>query len=108
MTNDDEVYLIAQLEVTDRDALMRDYAAPLQPLNEKHGVSVVAASAQVQVLEGEYQGNLTVVLKFPSAAAQKAWYEDPAYQPLINRRQELTNSANSSLIVVPTVPGASS
>ncbi|MEO0421168.1 MAG: DUF1330 domain-containing protein [Pseudomonadota bacterium] len=105
MTDDHEVYLIAQLEVSDRDTFMRDYAGPLQPLNEKHGATVIAASAQAQVLEGEYDRNLTVVLKFPSAAAQQAWYDDPAYQPLIQRRQELTNTDGSTLIVVPAAQG---
>ncbi|MEO0974764.1 MAG: DUF1330 domain-containing protein [Pseudomonadota bacterium] len=106
MSDQNEVFAIAQLEVTDLETFMRDYAGPLQPIRAKHGVVVVAASSETKVLEGEYGHNLTVILKFPSAQAQEAWYADPDYQPLIKRRQELTLAANSRLVVLPAVPGA--
>lgn len=95
------VFMIVMLDVTDFDALMSDYAGPLQAHHAKHSVEVIVATPATTVLEGEYTKNLTVVLKFPSADAQKAWYEDPDYQPLLKRRWELTDRSNSIALVAP-------
>ncbi len=106
MSDENEVCVIAELQVTDHEAFMRDYVGPLQPINEKHGVTVFAASSNAEVIEGEYDQNLTVILRFPSAQAQQAWYADPEYQPLIKRRQELTDTTRSRLVVVPIFGGS--
>ena len=95
------VYLLAQLEITDMEAFFRDYAMPLQPLNQKYGVEVLVGTPEVTTLEGDYDKNFTVVIKFPSAEKQAQWYADPDYQPLIAKRQELTNIGNSTLVVAP-------
>ncbi|MEM6616709.1 MAG: DUF1330 domain-containing protein [Pseudomonadota bacterium] len=99
MTN--PVYMIVMLDVTDMDAFMRDYAGPLQSHHAKYGVETVIATPAPQVLEGQYDKSLTVVLKFPSAEAQRAWYSDPAYQPLLKRRFDLTDTDSSVALVVP-------
>ena len=40
-----------------------------------------------------------VVIEFPSMAAAKAWYSDPAYAPLIKLRQ---SGSDLDFILVPT------
>lgn len=97
----DPVYMIVMLNVTDMDAFMRDYARPLQPHNAKHGVEALVATGAPRVLEGSYDKSLTVVLKFPSSEVQQAWYEDPEYQPLLQRRFALTDTDSSLALVVP-------
>ncbi len=95
------VYLLAQLRVTDMEGFFERYAAPLQPINQRHGVEVLAGTPSVSVLEGDYDRNLTVVLRFPSAEAQQNWYADTEYQPLKEARLKLTDPAASTLIVAP-------
>lgn len=95
------VYMIVMLDVTDMDAFMSDYAGPLQTHHAKHGVETLVATPTPEVLEGSYDKTVTVVLKFPSAEAQRAWYSDPDYQPLLNRRFELTDTTNCIALVVP-------
>lgn len=98
---DTPVYMIVMLDVTDMDAFMRDYAGPLQVHHAKHGVETLVATPAPKVLEGSYDKTITVVLKFPSADAQRAWYEDPDYQPLLERRFELTDTDSSVALVAP-------
>lgn len=103
MSNQNPVCMIAQLTVRDMAAFFSDYATPLKPINERHGAELIvgAPADAVQVVEGDYRRNLTVVIRFPSMDAQKAWYSDPEYQPLLKRRFELTDPGASTLIVAP-------
>ena len=98
---DTPVYMIVQLDVADMPTFMSDYAAPLQEIHARHGVETLVATPSPTVLEGSYDRSLTVVLKFPSAEAQQAWYSDPDYQPLLKRRFELTDTDSSVALVVP-------
>ena len=102
------VYAIAQLEVLDAEAFFSDYAMPLQSIHKRFGVEVLAASQEAMVVEGHYQQNFTVILKFPSAAVQAAWYADADYQPLIARRREVTDTDKSRMIVIPAFEGVAS
>lgn len=95
------VYMIVMLDVTDMGAFMSDYAAPLQAHHAKHDVETLVATPSPEVLEGSYDKSITVVLKFPSAEAQRAWYADPDYQPLLRRRFALTDTGTSVALVAP-------
>jgi uncharacterized protein (DUF1330 family) len=44
------------------------------------GVRVLVADANPQVLEGEWHGNRTVILEFPSVEAAQAWYDSEGYR----------------------------
>ena len=105
MSDPAPVYLLAQLEITDMEAFFNDYALPLQPLNRKYGVEVLVGTPEVTTLEGDYDKNFTVVLKFPSAEKQAQWYADPDYQPLIAKRRALTNLDNTTMVVAPAFQG---
>lgn len=98
---DTPVYMIVMLDVADMETFMSDYAGPLQAHHAKHSVETLVATPAPEVLEGTYDKSITVVLKFPSAEAQHAWYSDPDYQPLLKRRFELTDTASSVALVVP-------
>ena len=95
------VYMIVMLDVLDMEAFFSDYVGPLAAHNEKHGVEPIVGTPTPEVLEGTYEKSLTVVLKFPSAQAQRDWYGDPVYQPLLKRRFELTDTDTSVALVVP-------
>lgn len=82
-------------------AFQERYVGPLQAINARHGVELIVGTPSVQVLEGSYDKDLTVVLKFPSAQAQAAWYGDPDYQPLLKIRHAVTNTETSIALVAP-------
>ncbi len=101
MSDQAPAYAIVQLDITDMERFFGEYAMHMQPINQAYGVEVLVDSPDVEALEGTYDRNFTVVLKFPSAQAARAWYSDPAYQPLKAKRQALTNAQRSSLILAP-------
>ena len=100
------VYMIVMLDVSDMEAFYADYAGPLAAHHQKHGVETLVGTPTPEVLEGTYDKSLTVVLKFPSAKAQRDWYADPDYQPLLKRRFELTDTDTSVALVVPQFPAS--
>lgn len=95
------VYMLVQMDITDKERFFAEYAGPSQPIQQKHGVEVLAGAPEVNVLEGNYDKNFTVLLKFPSAQAHKEWYSDPDYQPLKDIRRQTTNPENTTLLVIP-------
>lgn len=101
--SDAPVYMIVMLDIEDMGTFMQDYAGPLQAIHAKHGVETLVASPSVEVLEGKYSKTVTVVLKFPSETAQRAWYGDRDYQALLKRRFELTNTETSVALLAPHV-----
>lgn len=55
----------------------------------KHGGKYLVRGRAKEWLEGTGQlPSGIVVLEFPSMAQAKAWYNDPAYAPLIKLRQK--------------------
>jgi len=102
------VYMLSQLEITNMDRFFSEYVEPLGPIHQRHGVEVLVGTPEVDVLEGQYDKNFTVVLKFPSAKAHADYYADPDYQPLKKIRAQTTNTKNSTLIVAPhfLMPGS--
>jgi uncharacterized protein (DUF1330 family) len=101
MTEATPVYMIVQLVIEDFDRLMNEYAPAVRLINERHGARVIVGTSAVDVIEGEYDRNLTVIIEFPSASAQQAWYEDPDYAPLKAMRLDISDTKNSSIIVAP-------
>jgi uncharacterized protein (DUF1330 family) len=88
-------YLIAVLERTDHDAYMQRYATPVIAQLAEAGAELLAVTPTPAVLEGEWPGNWTVLIRFPSLAAAEAWYNSPAYAPYkALRMNELTRSGS--------------
>ena len=86
--SDTSVYLVANIaEITDRETYAT-YEAGFMPLLTKHGGALVAVDESSQSLEGENAlGGRMVILKFPTEAAAKAWFNDPDYQALAQHRR---------------------
>jgi len=101
------VYMLIQLEITNMERFFSEYVEPLGPIHQRHGVEVLVGTPEVDVLEGEYNKNFTVVLKFASAKVHADWYSDPDYQPLKKIRAQTTSAKNSTLIMAPhfVMPG---
>ena len=82
-------YFIAQYVVNDRK-LYREYQAAAGPTIQAAGGEVVAFDVAAQTIEGTPPGPQTVILKFESAEAAKAWYQSPAYQAVVGKRLAAT------------------
>jgi uncharacterized protein (DUF1330 family) len=92
-------YLIASLRVKNFDEYMQRYGMPAFALLEEIGAEVQVASASPEVLEGEWDCNWTVVIRFASKAVASAWYNAAGYTPLrMLRINELTDGG--SLVIV--------
>jgi uncharacterized protein (DUF1330 family) len=63
----------------------------------EHGGKVLVVDADVQVLEGEWQGTRTVVVEYESVAAARAWYESPGYQAALPLRKA---AADGNVVIV--------
>ena len=61
------------------------------------GVRVLVADPQPQLLEGEWHGNRTVILEFPSVDAAQAWYDSEGYREAKPLRQ---GAARSNAVIL--------
>jgi len=71
-------YIIANVRVT--DAVQYEQYKKLSTLAmQAHGAEVCVRGGAMQVLEGDWQPDRMVVLKFPSVAKARAFYDSPEY-----------------------------
>lgn len=93
-------YLIADLDIHDPD-LAAEYRRQVTPLVAKHGGKYVARGGDVTVLEGGWAPGRLVIIEFPDAEAAQAFYDDPAYRPVMEIRQQ---SSTGGLVIVEGMP----
>jgi uncharacterized protein (DUF1330 family) len=82
-------YFIAQY-VVKNPKLYREYQAGAAPTIQASGGELVAFDVAAETVEGTPPGPQTVILKFESREAAKAWYESPAYQAVVAKRLAAT------------------
>lgn len=82
-------YFIAQYVVKDPD-LYREYQAGAGPTIQAAGAELVSFDVAAETVEGAPPGPQTVVIKFESTAAAKAWYNSPEYQAVVGKRLAAT------------------
>jgi uncharacterized protein (DUF1330 family) len=82
-------YFIAQYVVNDTK-LYREYQAAAAPTIQAAGGELVAFDVAAETIEGTPPGQHTVIIKFESTAAAKAWYESPGYQAAVGKRLAAT------------------
>jgi uncharacterized protein (DUF1330 family) len=89
-------YTITRITVTDREKY-KEYARGAFPTMKKHRCEVLVDDRQTEVLEGEWSGERTIILRWPSRQAALDWYNDPAYQEIVGLRHE---GADADVVVV--------
>ena len=89
-------YIIANVRVTD-PVQYEDYKKWSSAAMQAHGVEVCVRGGKVEVLEGDWQPERLVVLKFPSFEAAKAFDASPEYGKARAARQ---GAAIMQMIVV--------
>jgi uncharacterized protein (DUF1330 family) len=82
-------YFIAQYVVND-PKLYREYQAAAAPTIQAGGGEVVAFDVAAETIDGTPPGPHTVIVKFESTEAAKAWYESPGYQAAVGKRLAAT------------------
>ena len=82
-------YFIAQYVVND-PAAYAEYGAGAGPTVAAHGGEVVVFDVAAETVEGTPPGPQTVVIKFDSADACKAWYNSDEYQAVVGKRLACT------------------
>ena len=87
-------YVIAQIDVKDEEAY-RDYVAAVTPLVEKYGGSYLVRGGRSETVEGTAPGARTVIIRFPSFEAAKAWYDSPEYSETKSLRQAASTSVQT-------------
>jgi uncharacterized protein (DUF1330 family) len=83
-------YFIAQYVVKD-PKLYREYQAAAATTIQASGGEVVAFDVAAETIEGTPPGPQTVIVKFASPEAAKAWYASPAYQAVGGKRLASTS-----------------
>lgn len=78
-------YLIGHITVKHADAWVA-YCAQVPGTLVPWDASIVFRGEKTAVFNGSHPQGLTVVIRFPSAAAVAAWHDSPAYQALIPLR----------------------
>ena len=82
-------YFIAQYVVND-PKLYREYQVGAGATIREAGGEVVAFDVAAETIEGTPPGSHTVIVKFESTEAAKAWYRSPAYQAVLGKRLAAT------------------
>ena len=93
-------YFIAQVQITDQKSYFDAYGAKVGPLLEKAGAEILAATPDRQQLEGDWTGNWTVIIRFPSKEKALDWYRSDAYQAIRPLRLQSTDENN--IVLVPS------
>jgi len=83
-------YFIAQYVVKDAK-LYREYQAAAAPTIQASGGEVVAFDVAAETIEGTPPGPHTVIVKFESTEAARAWYKSSAYQAAVGKRLAATH-----------------
>ncbi len=75
-------YLVVDTDITDA-AAYDTYKAGAKPIAERHGGEYLARGGALEVLEDDlWTPKRLVIIRFPDAAAARAFADDPDYQPL--------------------------
>jgi len=97
-------YFVATYDVTNPEAYQA-YVQGVVPLLQKHNAEILCADYEAETIEGATRG-VTIVLRFPSMQAAKAWYEDPEYKPVLLIRLDNTTIGAASFAKQFVMPGS--
>ena len=79
------VYIIAQISITDR-AVYNRYQARFLDVFRKFKGELLAADEAPETVEGEWNREKVVMMKFPDKASFEEWAYSPEYQEIVKDR----------------------
>jgi uncharacterized protein (DUF1330 family) len=86
----------------DYESYLSEYGFPLLEQLAEFGAEVLAADANINVLEGSCPGNWVAIIKFPSAEIMSDFYSSNKYAPLKALRVEKLSN-EGTVVVVPGI-----
>jgi uncharacterized protein (DUF1330 family) len=90
------VYLIAQINIHDRDKYAQ-YGDGFMEIFTKYEGKLLSVEEEPVTLEGNWQYTRTVLIEFPSKADADAWYHSEEYQALAQHRFD---SSDANIVMV--------
>ena len=88
-------YAIFIEAIADWESYLNEYLPPAAETVDAHGGTLAVWNKEPEVIEGEWDHNMTVVLEFPSVEDAHAWYNDPAYEEVRPIRHEACEYAHA-------------
>jgi len=92
-----KAYYIITAKVHDFEKL-KLYGMKAAPLTKKYGGKAIISDKNPENLEGEVQGNLNVVMEFPSKEKALGWYNDDEYAEAKKIRLEASDTISFLLV----------
>jgi uncharacterized protein (DUF1330 family) len=89
-------YIIAQVEVSDPQEY-RKYQLAFMDASRSFGCKVLAATDNVEVIEGEWPKVRTVIMEYPSLEKARKWYQSEEYQKIAQHR---FRAARTNMVLV--------
>ena len=83
-------YVVAEVAIHDADAFAKEYAPKVAGTVQAFGGRFLT-SGKLTALEGNAPQRF-VIIAFDSVEKARAWYDSPAYQPLLAIRQKTATS----------------
>jgi uncharacterized protein (DUF1330 family) len=96
------VYVVNAYDIQDMETF-KNYPPKVAELLPRHGGKVLAMDTTPIALEGKPR-TMNAIVEFPSEADAKNFYNDPAYQAIINLRQQSTSNC-TMVILKQFIPG---
>lgn len=79
-------YVIAIIDVTNAEDY-KEYARQVPATIAQYGGRYLVRGGKMELREGEWPGQRTVILEFPSLERARQWYDSAEYAPLRPIRQ---------------------
>jgi uncharacterized protein (DUF1330 family) len=79
-------YILSNVTITDPQQY-EEYKKLSTKAFQAHGVTPMVRGGKVEVIEGDWAPERTVIMEFPSKEAALAWYNSPEYQAAKKARQ---------------------
>jgi uncharacterized protein (DUF1330 family) len=92
-----KAYYIITAKVHDFGKL-KLYGEKTVPLKKKYGGKTIISDKNPENFEGEVQGNLNVVIEFPSKEKALGWYNDSEYAEAKRIRLEASDTISFLLV----------
>ncbi|MEO7854719.1 MAG: DUF1330 domain-containing protein [Rubrivivax sp.] len=89
-------YIIAHMQVSNPQQY-EQYKTLAKVASEKYGGEYLARGGELEVLEGDWHPPRVVIVKYPSMAKARAFYDSPEYREARNARE---GAAVMSMVLV--------
>lgn len=86
------VYIVANIAIENRDEYTK-YERGFPEIFARYQGELLAVSDSPVVIEGEWPYTRAAIIRFPSEAEARRWYESPEYQAIAEHRRRGSRGA---------------